>query len=190
VSRRTQINTRLDNTPQTRERCQGRRRHVRQSPTYPKKRLARNVVSGRHHARGASERTCRQPRSTSCTTPTGINISNGHWMAPGTVAVGMSTIPTPSSRLQAFDTRMAIDRVRPPSVHHRAPHATMLRRSLRAHIGQSLRAQASTPARRTRRHSATRHLGAMRQRRRGQTGGAARELNGGKRGRRYHKFLL
>ena len=69
VSRRTQINTGLDNTPQTRERCQGHRRHVQQSPTYPKKRLAKSVVSGRHHARGASERMCRQPRSMSCTTP-------------------------------------------------------------------------------------------------------------------------
>jgi len=160
MSRRTQISTRLDNTPQTRERCQGRRRHARQSPTYPKKRLARNVVSRRHHARGASERTCRQPRSMSCTTPTGTVISNGHWRAP---AAGMSTIPTPSSRLQAFDTRMAIDRVRPPSVHHRARHATMLRHSLRVHIGRSLRTQASTLARRNRRHIATRHLGAMQQ---------------------------
>jgi hypothetical protein len=162
VSKRIQVGTRLGHTPQIQERCQGRQRHVRQSPTYPKKRLARNVVSGRHHAREASERTCLQPRNTSCTTQTGADISNGHWMVPAAVAARISTIPTPSSKLQAFDTRMAIDHVRPPNVHHRARHATMLRRSLRAHIGRSLRTQASTLAPRTRRHSATRHLGVMR----------------------------
>ncbi len=85
---------------------------------------------------------------------------------------------------------MAIDRARPPSVRHHAHHAAMLRRFLRAHIGQNLRAQASMLARRTRRHSATRHLGAMRQRRSDRNGGVARELNEGNRGRRYHRRPL
>lgn len=79
VSGRTQINTRLDNEPQTRERYQDRRWRARQSPTYPKKRLVGSVVSKRPHACGASERTCRQPRSTSCTTITGTDISDSYW---------------------------------------------------------------------------------------------------------------
>jgi hypothetical protein len=132
VSMRTQTNTRLDNAPRTRERRQGRRRRARQSPTYPKKRLARNVVSERHHARGASERTCRQPRSTSCTA-TGTDISDSHCRCLRRRR--RKQRPTPSSLLRVFDTRMAIDRARPPSVRHRARHAAMLRRSLQARAG-------------------------------------------------------
>lgn len=79
-------------------------------------------------------------------------------------AAATTTKLTPSSRLPAFDTRMATDRARPPSVRHRARHAAMLRHFLRAHSGQSLRAQASMLAHRTRRRSATRRLDAMRRR--------------------------
>ena len=81
VSKRTQISTRSDNAPRTRGCCQGRRWLARQSPTYPKKRLVRNVVSERHHARGDSERTCRQPRSTSCTITTRINTGDSNTRA-------------------------------------------------------------------------------------------------------------
>jgi hypothetical protein len=83
VSGRTQINTKLDNAPQTRGRCQGRRWRARQSPTYPKKRLVRNVVLERHHARGDSERTCRQPRSMSYTIITRIDVSDSDSRALG-----------------------------------------------------------------------------------------------------------
>ena len=90
--------------------------------------------------------------------------------------------PMPLSPLQVFDICMAIDRARPPSVHHHTPrsHATS---HLRARTGQYLRAQASML---TRRRSATRRLGAMRQSGRGRIWGIAKGPSGSWRGRKCH----
>jgi hypothetical protein len=71
---------------------------------------------------------------------------------------------TPSSQLRASDTRTAIARAQPLCGHLPARPAAMPRRSPRAHRGRSLHTQASTRVRQTRRRSATRRPGAVRQR--------------------------
>ena len=121
-------------------------------PLIQKTRLARNVVSERHHAHRASERTCGQHRSTSCTMRRQQRPLEG-------LRQQRRQKPTPLSPLQVFDICMAIYRARHPSVHRRTP-CSQATSHLRARAGQSLRAQASMLARR---RSATRRLGAMRQ---------------------------
>jgi hypothetical protein len=54
------------NAPRNRAHHRGRQRRERPSPTCPKTRPAKSAVPVHHRARGASARTCRRPRSTSC----------------------------------------------------------------------------------------------------------------------------
>lgn len=92
MTRRTQINTRFDNAPQSRDRCQGRRRRSRQSLTHPKRvlqeTLYRNVVT--------PAELWSDPRSTSCMTTTETDTNNSHLKVPAATAT--------TSRMQAFDT--------------------------------------------------------------------------------------
>ena len=153
MSRRTQINTSLDNTPQTRERCQGLQQHVRQSP------MSKNA-SCKKRCIGMPSRTGSVGANVS---PARKRLVHGRWNVPATVAAVRYSRHRRGHK--ASDTCAAIARIRLPSGHHHARHATILRRSLRGHICPRVTCSVSMLARLTHRDSTTRYLGAMRQRR-------------------------